>query len=326
MTGIFKANNPTGNFILFIYALVLKFPMFMKLTDPALQPLDGILYKAMLEVMVPVVKFVPFIYSVLSFSLLFIQAIIINKIVSTLRLHKQPNYLTGMSYLLITSLFTDWFVFSAPLIVNTLLVWIWSRLCSLYSNTSAKSTIFNIGLVTGIASFIYFPSIVFLILVMVGIAIARPFKIQEWIIGLIGITAPIYFFLAFLYLTNKFQTYGFPGFHFSLPHFFGNKWAYASLVIILITTIIGMYFINANINRQVVQTRKSWQLLFLYLVVAMLVPFFNAAINFSYWILLAVPLSPIIAATFFYPTKKTFPLILHWSMFALFIIMNFIVK
>ncbi len=326
MTGVFKANNPTGNFILFIYALVLKFPMFMQLSDPALQPLDGILYKALLELMVPIVKFVPFIYSVLSFGLLFIQALSINRIVNTLRLHKQPNYLTGMSYLLITSLFTDWFVFSAPLIVNTLLVWIWSRLCGLYSNTAAKSTIFNIGLVTGIASFIYFPSIAFLILVMVGIAIARPFKIQEWIVGLIGITTPIYFFLTFLYLTNKFHTYSFPGFHFSLPHFFGNKWAFTSLLIVLIATIIGVYFINANINRQVVQTRKSWQLLFLYLFVAMLVPFFNAAINFSYWILLAVPLSPIIAAAFFYPTKKIFPLILHWSMFAIFIILNFIIK
>jgi hypothetical protein len=66
--------------------------------------------------------------------------------------------------------------------------------------------------------------------------------------------------------------------------------------------------------------------LFLYLVVAALVPFFNAAINFSYWILLAVPLSSIIAATFFYPTKKVFPLLLHWAMVAIFIATSFFAK
>jgi Family of unknown function (DUF6427) len=326
VTGIFKANNPTGNFILFLYAIAIKFPMFLHLAEPQLQPLDGILYKAVLELLVPVVKVVPFVYSILTFFLLFAQAISFNKIVNNQRLHKQPNYLTGMSYLLITSLFTDWFVFSAPLIVNTLLIWIWSRLCTLYNNPNAKATIFNIGLVTGIASFIYFPSITFLVLVMVGIAIARPFRLQEWITGLVGIVTPIYFFVAFLYLTNKVHTYSFPGFHFSLPHFFGNKWAYAAILTVFFATLLGIYFVNKNINRQVVQTRKSWQLLFLYLVVAALVPFFNAAINFSYWILLAVPLSSIIAATFFYPTKKVFPLLLHWAMVAIFIATSFFAK
>lgn len=324
MTGIFKTNNPTGNFILFLYAFALKFSMFTHLIEPQLQPMDGILYKALLEIFVPIVKIVPFLYSALTFILIFIQAIGFNKIVNNQRLHKQTNYLTGMSYLLITSLFTDWFVFSAPLIVNSLLIWIWSRLCTLYNNQNAKATIFNIGLITGIASFIYFPSIAFLLLVMVGIAIARPFRLQEWITGLVGIITPIYFFASFLYFTNKVHTYSFPGFHFSLPHFFGNKWAYAAIIMVLFATLVGIYFVNKNMNRQVVQTRKSWQLLFLYLIVSGLVPFFNAALNFSYWILLAVPLSPIIAASFFYPTKKIFPLILHWSMVAIFIAISFL--
>jgi Family of unknown function (DUF6427) len=326
VVGIFKSNNPSGNFVLLIYALVLKLPIFLHYKAPTLQKADGVLYKGLLHLLEPISSSIPFIYSIFTFILLLAQAIGINKIVNDLRLHKQTNYLTGMSFLLITSLFTDWFNFSAPLIVNTFLIWIWARLCSLYNNPSAKSSIFNIGLATGLTSFIYFPSISFLVLVMVGIAISRPFRLQEWLTGFAGIITPVYFFLAYLFLTNNMASFHFAGFSFSYPHFMGNKYAYIALVLLFITTAVGFYFVNINMRRQIVQTRKSWQLLFLYTAVAALVPFVNATIDFSYWILLAVPISPIIAAAFFYPQKKAFPLLLHWVLFALFILVNFIAK
>ena len=326
MTGIFKANNPSGNALLFIYAIVLKLPMFLHVRMPQLQPLDGIFYKTFLQFLAPIAKGLPSIYSIVTFLLLFIQAISFNKIVNSQRLHRQTNYLTGMSYLLVTSLFSEWFSLSAPLIVNTILIWTWGRLCALYNNPHAKATIFNIGMATSLAAFFYFPSVTFLLLIMAGIAIARPFRLQEWLIGLIGILTPIYFFAAYLYLTGNLNSFHFPGFHLSYPRFFGNKWAYAALAIVAVSIGIGIYFINTNMRRQVVQTRKSWQLLFLYIIVAALVPFLNAGINFSYWILLAVPISPVIAAAFFYPQKKIFPLALHWAMFAIYVAIGFFYK
>jgi Family of unknown function (DUF6427) len=326
VTGIFKANNPSGNVIMFLYAIVLKLPLFLYSRSPQLQPLDGVLYKSLLQILNPIANsFVP-TYSILTFILLFSQAIGFNKIVNDQRLHKQNNYLTGMSYLLVTSLFSDWFFFSAPLIVNSIMIWVWSRLCALYNNANPKATIFNIGLVTGISAFIYFPSICFLVLIIVGIVIARPFKLHEWLTVLLGITTPVYLYVAYLFLTDEFSSYNPPGFLFSYPHFFGNKWAYAALAIIFAALVIGMYYVNINMRRQIVHTRKSWQLLFLYFIVAALVPFINATINFSYWILLAVPASPIIAALFFYPKKKLVPLLFHWAMVAIFIVISFMMK
>lgn len=326
MTGIFKANNPSGNALLFIYAVVLKLPMFLQIRMPQLQPLDGIFYKTFLQFLAPLSKELPSVYSIITFLLLFTQAISFNKIVNSQRLHRQTNYLTGMSYLLLTSMFSEWFSLSAPLIVNTFLIWIWGRLCSLYNNQLAKETIFNIGIGTGLAAFFYFPSITFLLLIMVGIAVARPFRLQEWLIGLIGIITPIYFFVAYLYLTGNIASFHFPGFRLSYPRFFGNKWAYAALFIVAVAICIGIYFVNTNMRRQVVQTRKSWQLLFLYIIVAALVPFLNAGVNFSYWVLLAVPIAPLIAAAFYYPKKKIFPLTLHWAMLAIYIAVGYFYK
>lgn len=326
MTGIFKANNPSGNAILFFYALVLKLPIFLQATGPGAQSSDGVLYRSLLGITDPIAKGFPHIYNVLTFILLFTQAIGFNKIVNSQRLHKSPNYLTGMSYLLITSLFSEWFSLSAPLIVNSFMLFIWGRLCAVYNNPNPKATIFNIGLATGIATFVYFPSVAFLLLVITGITLARPFRVQEWLTGLFGILTPLYFFGAWLFLTDKLEGFHFTYMSFSYPRFFSHHWSYAAIGMIVIATVLGIYFINVNMNRQVVQTRKSLQLLFLYIIVAAVVSFINAGTNLSSLILLALPLSPVIAAAFFYPRKRWFPVMLHWAMFIVYTAVNFFMK
>ena len=317
MTGTFKANNPNNNFLLFIYAVALKFPLFLHPQGPQAQPLDGVLYHALLDLLQVPGKNFPLLYPILSFSLVYLQALGFNKAVNTQRLFQKPNYLTAMSYILITALFHDWFLLSAPLIVNTMLIWIWAKLCALHNSQESKTSIYNIGLVTGIAAFFYFPVVAFIILIMVGLTIARPFKITEWLIVFIGLATPFYFFASWLYLTDKWRAFRLPRMMVSLPGFHESKWAYAAIALILLTAIIGSFFIRNNLRRQVVQTRKSWQLLFLYLIVAALVPFLNMTHSFTYWILIAVPVSLLMAGAFLYPDRKWFPQFMHWTLVAI---------
>ncbi|MDB5201799.1 MAG: hypothetical protein JWQ27_1208 [Ferruginibacter sp.] len=325
MTGTFKANNPYNNFLLFVYGLLLKLPMFIHAPQPATQPLDGVLYTSFLKFLSPLAHNLPVIYSIISFILLFIQALGFNSIVNAQRMHQKPNYLTGMSYLLITSLFNEWYSLSAPLIVNTMLIWVWSRLCTLYNNPHAKTTIFNIGFVLGISAFFYFPSIAFVLLMMVGLIIARPFKLPEWLMGFVGIITPFYFYASWLFLSGRWKSYRFPGFKMTLPTFDETNWGYAASLLVLLTVLVGIFFIQNNLRRQVVQTRKSWYLLFLYLAVALLAPFLNPTHSFDYWILVAVPVSLIVASAFLYPDKKWFPLAIHWGMVAISIAIGYFV-
>ncbi|HEX2684608.1 MAG TPA: hypothetical protein VHL77_11775, partial [Ferruginibacter sp.] len=80
-----------------------------------------------------------------------------------------------------------------------------------------------------------------------------------------------------------------------------------------------------NFRRQLIQARKSWNLTFLYLMVAVFVPFVNATHTFDYWILCAVPLSAFVAATFLYPARNWFPLALHWLMVAFVVAISYFV-
>ena len=85
------------------------------------------------------------------------------------------------------------------------------------------------------------------------------------------------------------------------------------------------FFIQQNFRRQLIQARKSWNLIFLYLLVALFVPFVNATHTFDYWILCAVPLSAFLGAAFLYPARNWFPWLLHWLMVAFVIIVSYFV-
>ena len=323
MTGIFKKNNPSGRPLLFVYAILVKFPLLFKTGQIQKLPTDGVLFKFIGNIINTIGSSFPPVYNIVTFVILFFQAIIINKIASEQKLHKQTNYLTGMSYLLITSLFPEWFYLSAALLVNTLLLLAFSKICTLYYNANPKTNLFNIGLIVGIVAFISFPSILFLVLAITGIIIARPLAIKEFIIVFIGITVPIYVFTAYLFLTDKLYTYKLPVFTFSKVNFEHGKAFYYAEFILVIGLVIGAYFVNQNFNRQVVQTRKSWQLLFFYFIIAALIPFTNANSDFTYWVLIAVPAAPIVAAAFFYPTKKWVAITLHALMFIVIIYSTF---
>ena len=266
----------------------------------------------------------PAIYPLIMYLLLFTQAVTFNKLINDQRLMQRANYLPAMSYLLITSIFPEWNILSAPVLINTLLVWVWARMSNLYSSNNPKTTLFNIGMVIGLSTFFYFPSLAFAALMIFALMVTRPFNVGEWIISLLGIITPWYFLISYLYLTNKLSGYHLPEFAVTYPRFHQNYWSLAAVSIVIISFLIGAFFVQANFRRQLVQVRKSWSLIMLYLIVAVFVPFINATYSFDYWILAAVPLSAFIGAAFLYPQKRWLTNAIHWIMVAFVIILSYL--
>lgn len=328
MNGIFKANNPYNAFLLFVYGLLLKLPMFLHPVVPKPEKTYWFLYQVLLDQLSAVGNNVPVIYSIITFVLLFTQALTFNNLVSEQRLMQKSNYLTAMSYLLITSMFKEWSVLSAPLIINTLLIWVWARMSGLYNNHKPQATLFNIGMVIGVSTFFYFPSLAFAALIVFGLVVTRPFRLTEWLIAFLGIITPYYFLLSYIFLfrQEKWKGYRLPGVVISYPKFNQSGWALAAIIIVLFATVVGLFFVQQNFRRQVVQTRKSWNLVFLYLLVAVFIPFINATHAFQYWILCAIPLSVLIGSAFLYPAKRWFTLSLHWVMVGFAIAFSYFVK
>lgn len=323
MLGIFKANNPFNTFLLFIYGLLLKLAWFLHPPIPAIQATDGFLFRELLKSLQSTGTQFPLIYPVITYLLLFTQAVTFNKIVNDQKMMQRANYLPGMSYLLITSMFTEWNELTPPLVINTILIWAWARMSTLYSDTHPKTTLFNIGIMIGVSTFFYLPSLAFALLIVFALIVSRPFILAEWVVSFLGIVTPYYFFLSYLFLTDKLKDYKLPYFKISIPEFKQNYWEFAGICLVLLAFLIGGFFVQANFRKQLVQVRKRWSLLLLYLVVAVFVPFINATHTFEYWILAAIPLAAYIGCGFLYPVKRWLPIAIHWLMVIVVIVVSY---
>lgn len=323
MLGIFKANNPFNTFLLFVYGLLLKLAWFIHPPIPAIKETDGFLFKEILHKLQHTGSQVPLIYPIITYLLLFLQAIAFNKLINDQKMMQRPNYLPAMSYLLITSMFSEWNILSAPLLINTLLIWVWAKMSSLYSNNSPKSTLFNIGIAVGVSTFFYFPSLAFILLIIFGLIVSRPFILAEWVISILGILTPYYFLFSYLFLTDNIKGYRLPKFVIGYPKFNQNYWELTGIFLMILAFLIGIFFVQSNFRKQLVQVRKRWSLLLLYLVVAVFVPFINATHTFEYWILAAIPFAAYVGCSFLYPAKRWLPVLIHWLMVAVAIVTSY---
>jgi hypothetical protein len=324
--GVFRQKNPSNAFLLFVYALVLKFSIFLHPVLPVLHPEDNYFYRIILKTLESVFHQVAILFSILTFLLLYIQAILFNRICNYHKLLPKPNFLPGMSYILVTSLLPDWNHFSAPLLVNFIMIWSYYRMIELYNNNRPVTAIFNIGLLAGLASLLYIPAMAFLLLVLFALIIMRPFRIQEWLVGFLGFTSPYYFLLFILYFKGQLQWKNvLPHIIFNIPAMPTSIWISLGLVLLLIHFIVGGYFVQNNLNKMLIQVRKSWSLLLVYLIVAVVVILINKANSYENWIVTSVPFAAFYASAYYYPENKIIPRLLHWLCFVFIIAVNYLV-
>jgi len=311
--GIFKQKTPANIIVLLFFGLFLKLPMFLHPHITTIQPKDGVLFHSILRFLEPAGKSTPIIYPAFAFMLLFTQAMTLTRLINDYRMMSKTNYLPAMAYLLITSFFAEWNYFSSPLIINSLLIFVLGWLFKIYNHPRAKAIVFNIGLAIGISSFIFFPSLTFVIWILIALMIMRPFRINEWLLCLLGITTPYYFYGIYLFFKGDLK-WGklLPYLSIQSPSLQQSIWLAASALLLMIPFLTGGYFVQDNLRRMLIQVRKGWSILLIYLLVAIFVPFVNTANTFENWILAAVPFAAFHSCTYFYPSRKLFPLILFW--------------
>jgi hypothetical protein len=311
--GIFKQKNPANLFVLLITGIAIKLPVFTDPHQPVVHTSDGVLFEAILRFLDPGVKSFPLLYPLLAYSFLFIQAVMLTRFINNQRMMNKPTYLPGLAYLLISSLLPEWNYFSAPLLVNTVLLLILSWLFGIYNKHDARGTIFNTGLALGIAGFLFFPSLIFILWVLLALGVMRPFRIGEWLICLLGVITPSYFYGIYLFVADRWNAEEFlPAVTIGLPAIRRSAWLAGSVFLIIVPFLVGGYYLQGHLRRMLINVRKGWSLLLLFLLPALLLPFINAEGTLENWILGIVPLAVFHASAYLYATRRVFPLLLFW--------------
>ena len=287
--------------VLFIFSLVLKLPLFLYPKTIAVTANDGMLFQWFTEQLAGAGEYTA---PLLAFLLLYAQALMVNYLVNEYRLIARPSFLPAMAYMLLTTLLPEWNMLSAPLISNTLIIWMFIYLFKLYNAPNAKAHIYNIGLIAGINSYIYFPSLVFVVSILLGLMILKPFRINEVILFVLGCLTPYYFYAVYLFLIDQLSPDNFfPRVSVKVPHIRNSIWLAGSTLLLSIPFLTGGYYVQTHLRKMLIQVRKNWSILLLYLLLAFFVPFINSAESFHNWVLVAAPFAAFHACTYFYAKR-----------------------
>lgn len=318
MIGLFKQKNPANLLFVLALAVLLKLPLFTQPVIPQADEEAARLYQILLSWLNRLSGNRPLFYSILTFLLLFTQAMQLNKLMNDYRMMQRSTFLPAVSYLLITSLLPEWNSFSAPLLVNTLALWIFSRLFRLYNLPQAKATIFNIGFAIGLCAFLFFPSLIFFGWMLLALLIMRTLKLNEWLIGLMGVITPFYFYAAWLIISDQWNGNKLiRPLEFSIPVPEQSLWLAASSFLLVVPFLTGGYYVQENLRKMLIQVRKNWSLLLFYLLFAILLPFIsNTSSGLENWICITIPFASFHAYSYLYPPHRWFPVILFWITFS----------
>ncbi len=323
MIRTFKANNPLNTFLLFLYGIVLKMAWFLHPQIPVVQSSDGFLWKDFIHFLSIHFQGSSIMYPIITYLFLFTQAISFNHLAIQRKLVQKPNYLFGMSYLLLTSFFGEWNTLSSGLVVSTLLILVIAKLFTLNTAQHAKSTLFNLGIIIGVCSFFQFYFIAFVILIFVSLLLLRPFRVVEWLMSTVGILITWYFLLAILFLNNQIYSFHLPEWDFLLPSMALNFDKYVLFILIIVFSFVGAIFVQSESNKQMVRVRKNWTILFLFFLLAIIIPGISGTHNFQYWLLMIIPSSAFVGALFFYTRKMWMVHLLHWFLVLLIIYVQY---
>jgi hypothetical protein len=319
---LFRQKSPGNVAVLLVFGLLLKLPLFLHprwITDPAS---DGWLYTNLIRSF-PAGNG-PLLAGGLAFLLLYIQALLMNHLVNEYRMTGRQTFLPGMAFLLLTSLVPEWSLLSAPLLAGTLIVWAFHKLFELYNAQSANTRIYNIGLLIGLASFFYFPSVFFGACMLLGFGILRPFRLNEVMLLLLGITTPYYFWAAYLFLTDHFTWAAVtPQLRIGTPRQQPSYWMLASIILIGIPFLMGGFYIQTQLRKMLIQARKNWSIILLFVLLAVFIPFINNQSSYTPWVLTAAPVAAFHACAFLYPGRKWVPGLLFFLMVAFILLQQY---
>lgn len=321
MIALFYKKSPYTTILLLIFAVIVKLPLFLSPGIPAIDKSEGPLFVLITRWLIAQTPAAPLLFSILTFLILFGQAVYLNYFFNRHRMTSRPTDLPGMAYLLSTSLLPAWSSWSAPLLINSLILFLLAHLFESYSLADIRKPLFNRGLAIGLGVFVYPPSLLLAIWFVVAVAIIRPVRLQEILIALLGLLTPFYFLVIALFWTDRLNQlttlFTLP---FSFPSTLPPVWIGGLLFILFIPFLVGFYHVQDQVRKMLIQVRRGWTVIFILLLAGFLMPLFSLA-PFMGWMIVLIPLSTYHASFYYYTSFRIFPLLFFWISF-LFVLLN----
>ncbi len=306
MLSIFRTNQAAFSIFLLIYAVVLRSAYFLN-AFPVDMANDGVLSLWMKDWFGN-----GYIAAgIVAILVIFLQAVLLNTLVNKYRLFREVTLFPGLFYILIVSAVQDFLPLSSILLGNTFLILAIYNLLSIFKAKKCADGIFNTGLFIGTAALFYNAFAFFLFLGLIGLLVLRTVKLKEVLMLIAGYVLPFIFASTYYFWYDQLGEY-WNSYFFMQFNFLDFRWAggwntYYKLIILMLLFLVGLF--NRYTFEKSYQTRSFMNIFYTTLLLSGLTFLFQENIQISHFLIIATPLSILMAASFLGMSKVTAELI-----------------
>lgn len=239
----------------------------------------------------------------LGFVCLVAQALLFNKVVNTHNLLGKASFMPALLFIVCGSFFESFASFGPVQICNFLIIWMLNRYLNMYRQSDVKRMVYDLGMVVAIGTVLYTPFLMLFPIIWISLMIFRPFNTREWFIGLLGFITIAFFLACYYYWNDQLENFAqiWRTKNTIAPYQSLNYWTLLPLVFI---AVLGLIQLRLNFFRSVVHIRKSFQLLSVFLLAALVSSSPTLGPDKNHFLLAVSPLSLLLAYYFMHANRR----------------------
>jgi hypothetical protein len=189
-----RSNSPASLVLIPLIGAVLWLPAFLEPAAPA-----PIVYMPWYEAIDPFLRAHPLFSVIMGFVFCIGEAFLLDFVIHQHQVLTKKSWLPALIFTALSACTPGLHWLNPQLIAGLFILLAVHLLLGTYRVDRAFASVFNTGMLLGIASLFYAPSLLFVVFAIITIVLLRPFIWREWIILIFGLCIPwiycgVYFF------------------------------------------------------------------------------------------------------------------------------------
>ena len=259
----------------------------------------------------------PFLITLTSFIFILAEAFLINYIIEKNEIIDTVTYMPAMVYIVLMSLQPQMFPLHPIVIANLFLLLALHMIMQTHRKEKAYSEAFDTGFFISLATLFYIPSIVFILIIWIGLIIIRPFVWREWVISFIGLILPWIFLIFYYFWNEKLDTLQYDVIYSTLAGFQKSfdtlRLSYTELIqicLLLLAAFLSSRRLLRDLSKGTVRTRNNLFLMIYFFILGFISLFLAPSYSIAYLSFLSIPFSIFFSSYLLFVKKQWFAEIL----------------
>lgn len=252
----------------------------------------------------------PMLSSALAFLITIIIVMMMHRLNNRYIFVPQRSIIPLLLFIVIGFSFISLQHLSPALVATPFLILSLDSIFASYRKDYAEGEYFMASFFIALATIVYLPSLIFMLMIIFSILVMRPFSWREWVTMLAGLSVPLAFMVTYYIFFDPnalelLRTFNTDGILAAIPKKMNSFFGYGFLAILAIAGIYATFFIFNWVGTQKVRTNKIFLVFYSMIAIGGFAYLMIPTVSKEIMLVVSLPLSYILGVFLTY-TRRTF--------------------